>query len=138
MFSDPLVAHYDASGAETHYNYVLMKLGANESLRHCNVSVDADHFPHILRFSHNVVGKGIGTRDRHLIKFEQELVDINGVPAPSAFLYAVADYPRANFSAAQQDVLVRQFVGTIRGGGGDAFNCIDGTLFWDRFIAGEM
>lgn len=89
--------------------------GQFASERHNAADDDVNHL-NVLKIAHTVVGKGLATRDRHLVRFEAESDDGDGnigLTAP-AVVYAVLDIPRYNITAGASLALVRQLVGFLR------------------------
>lgn len=139
MFADPFNSPVDVSGGtETTVPFTLISLGMSNSVRK-NVTADAGD-PRVLEVSHSVVGKNSTTRDRHLVKMKSYQLDDEGEEdqsSPALVFYAVADVPRSGFTADQITAMFQQFVGLLRGAGGDAANSGDQTVFLNKWLNGE-
>lgn len=136
MFSDPLLAHVDAGGAETTVPYALTSLVGQASERSNSGASDGE--PKKIRISHTKVGKGETARVRHLVRLESYVVEdgVENTNKPVA-IYAVADVPNIGVTDAQLEDLFLSFVGLLRGASGDAANAAASSTFFNRWIGGE-
>lgn len=140
MYTEPLVSPNDANtGGTLSYTFDLITFPnvSTGSLRK-NAVADAGTTPEWLKISHQTVGKGDATRDRHLVRFEQSSVDGTniGTHLPSV-AYVVFDIPRAYRSSTAPTVLARALVGFLRGVDADA-STPDYTTFFGKLLNGEM
>lgn len=139
MLPDPFNAPVDIAGGTQITNpFTLIGLGSNQSDRR-DVTAAAGE-PSVLKVSHSTVGKGATLRNRHLARIEAyPIVDsVEDKSAQPLALYAVADVPANGFTSDQVTALYRQFCGLLRGCGGDSANQANATVFFDRWLAGEL
>lgn len=119
MYAEPLVLDYDAivssGNSEQTYNLISFPSGTSSIRR--NDGVDSGSIPERLKISHQVVGKGVSIRDRHLVRFELSSVDddSNVGTTQSAVAYVVFDIPRLNIvPASATTILSRSLCGFLR------------------------
>lgn len=135
MFADPLVLTLDQASAATK-NYVLIQNGGAGSLRVLD-AVDDGVYPHFLKISHQVVGKGEAVRDRHLVRLETSSVDGTSIGTKLPLVaYAVIDAPRAYINSSAMAAMNKSLTGLIRGATGTATP--SWSAFWDKLVRGEM
>lgn len=137
MLPDPFNAPFDVSGSAQTIPWTLITVGPGTSIRKSALTAGK---PRTMRISHSVVGKGSSKRDRHMVRIESYPVvdELEVSNAQPAAIYLVADIPSNGFAAADIEYLWNQFVGMLRGGSGDACNAGVPSIFWNRFLAGEV
>lgn len=140
MYADPFTCTNDANtGGTLSYTFDLITFPnvSSGSLRK-NATTDAGTIPEWLKISHQTVGKGDLTRDRHLVRFEQSSVDGSniGTHLPSV-AYVVFDIPRAFRSSTSPTVLARALCGFLRSVDAEA-SAPDYTLNFGKLLNGEM
>lgn len=135
MFADPYAANHDVSGAGGTKACSIVSVNGTGTVR--VFTTPTTNYPEVMRISHTTVGKGQALRNRHLIRLEKFQEDGAVKLSTSGALYMVADFPVFGFTATMQEKMLRQLVGIVRGGSGDAFNELVPATFLDRWAAGE-
>lgn len=142
MYADPFVADVDTTVASgnTPQTYDLITLPQAGSSVRKNAAVDAGTWPEWLKISHQTVGKGVLTRDRHVVRFEISSDDGDGNIGTTtpAVAYVVFDLPRQNCGDNAAPNLARSLVGFLRTANFDDTNAAygSGTNF-AKFLNGE-
>lgn len=123
MYAEPFVCDYDSTVASgsTPQTFAVISFPTGRSSLRKNNAADTGALPEVMKVSHEVVGKGAGARDRHMIRFEVSSTDTDdnvGTTTP-AVAYAVFDIPRLNCLTNTPTILARMLTGFLRGANAD-------------------
>lgn len=117
MYTDPFVCPNDnVTPQPESRTFNLINWPTPGSSLRKNTETDTGLFPEWMKISHQVVGKGDATRDRHMVRFEASSVDGTAIGTHQPVVaYAVFDIPRAYKGTNIEYQLARLLVGFIRG-----------------------
>lgn len=134
MYADPFLSTHDATVAWNSTWTLIQTNPAGTIRKSANWTLGAG--PDVMKISHQVVGKGDVTRDRHLMRLEAPSYDGTNVGLGLPLVaYVVWDVPRKNINSTAVATTGAVMTGFLRGVSGNATPNYATTLA--RFLNGE-